>query len=471
MEENVRELRFGIATEPQTLDPLSLANTADGRSILFNVFEGLVKSDSSGTMIPAVAESFRIEENGLVYVFRLRQGILFNDGSAIRPQDVVFSYNTALEARLGSIANISTVELNAANEIVITLIEADPEFLPFLTLGIASESNPDREAIHIGSGPYMIESYSPQEELRLVKNPHYWQAGIPKIERVTIVFISNSASYIPGLIGGNIDGAILTGSTITQLDFNNFDVTPWASNMVHLMGLNNAIPPFNDIRVRQAVNYALDIQGIIDTAFFGTGEPSGSPLIPSLRHVYDASLKDPFPRDLAKARSLLEEAGLSQGFSFEIAVPSNYSMHVDTAQVMVNQLAEAGINVSIRLFDWGTWLTDIYRARNYEATIISLDGQNVSPRSFLARYQSNNNGNFINFSSSEYDMLYREVLTEADEERRISIYMELQNIVSGNAASVFIQDITGLWVFRRGLVGGVLNYPISLYDFAAMYWM
>ena len=134
--EQTAELRFGLTTEPVTLDPLNPANTADGRSILFNVFEGLVKPDSSGTLIPAVAESYRIEENGLVYVFNLRRGLLFQNGEAVRAGDVVFSLNTAAEARFPGFNNISVIESRGANEIRITLAQPDPEFLPFLTVGI-----------------------------------------------------------------------------------------------------------------------------------------------------------------------------------------------------------------------------------------------------------------------------------------------------------------------------------------------
>ena len=464
------ELRYGMITEPVTFDPLNPANTADGRSILFNVFEGLVKPDSSGALVPALAEAYRIEPDGLTYVFALRPGVLFHNGEALRPEDVVFSLNAAMAAGFTGFSQIAATGISPSGEITVTLKGRDPEFLPYLTVGIVPENNPDRERNPIGTGPFVIESYSPQQSLVLARNPNYWQADLPKLDKVTIVFVADTDRILTGLRGGNIEGAgNITGALVNQFDPKEFDILPWYSNMVHLMALNNAREPLNDVRVRRAVNYAIDTRGIIETAFYGEGEPSGSPLIPGLTNVYNESLRDPYPRDIERARRLLEEAGLPNGFSLEITVPSNYTMHVDTAQVIVSQLADAGIRGTIRLVDWATWLSEVYRGRQYEATVISLDATNVSPRSFLARYLSGSDGNFLNFANPEYDRVYNAVLAEYDESRRISLYREAQRIISEDAAAVYIQDILGFRVFAGGRYGGVVNYPIFVIDFAAMY--
>jgi len=463
----INELRYGLATEPVTFDPLNPANTADGRSILFNVFEGLVRPDSTGALIPAVAESYSID--GLVYTFTLREGIRFGNGRELRPADVVFSINTAANAGFPGLGRIERVEVSGPREVRITLSELDPEFLPYLTVGIVPEDNPDRERNPIGSGPFMIEHYAPQQFLRLARNPHYRINGVPALDRVTIVFVAGSDALITGLLGGNIDGASVTGAMLARLNPDNFDMFPWFSNTVQLLALNNARAPFNDIRVRQAINYAIDVPRIIETAFHGHGQPSGSPVIPGLARAYDDSLRDPFPRDMDRARQLLSESGHPNGFSLEITVPSAFTMHVDTAQVIVHQLAQVGIRATIRLVDWGTWLSEVYRNRNYQATIISLDARTVSPRSFLFRYVSDSERNFINFNSPDFDRVFREALVEASEERRTALYREAQRIISENAASVFIQDILGFRVFARGRFGGVVNYPVFVMDFASMY--
>ena len=467
----VREntLRYGFTTEPGTFDPLSPANTADGRSILFNVFEGLVKPDSSGILIPALAQSFTV--SGSVYEFILRDGIKFHDGQVLNARDVVFSLNTAAAVGFAELNRIQSIEIDPDNnrQIRIRLKSPDPEFLPFLTVGIVPENNTDRERNPIGTGPYIIANYAPQQFLTLEKNPHYWQSGVPSIDTVTIVFSASSDALVTGLRGGNLDGTGVTGSMLSQFRENEIDVFPSFSNSVQLVALNNARKPLDDIRVRQALNYAVDVPEIIETAFHGHGKPSGSPLIPALTHVYDERLHDPFPRNIDRAKRLLAEAGYPSGFPLTITVPSNFTMHVDTAQVLVNQLSSIGIDVSLRLVDWGTWLSDVYSARNYEATIISLDAPSVAPRSFLSRYYSTAGSNFLNFVSTDFDRVFDAILIEADESKRRDLYKEAQHIISRDAASIFIQDILGFKIFAKGEIGGVRNYPLYVTDFASMY--
>jgi peptide/nickel transport system substrate-binding protein len=144
-------------------------------------------------------------------------------------------------------------------------------------------------------------------------------------------------------------------------------------------------------------------------------------------------------------------------------------MHVDTAQVAVNQLARIGINATIRLVDWATWIADIYRGRNYEATIISFDASTVSPRGFLSRYLSTARSNFINFKSDAYDRAYNGAQTETDAGKRIALYQEAQRVISENAASVYIQDILNFKAFPKGRFGGVTEYPLYIIDFAPIY--
>jgi len=465
-------LRYGYNSEPATFDPLSSSNTADGRSLLFNVFEGLVKPDTDGNLRPCVAESVTMEELGRVYNFQLRKNIRFHDGSPLSSADVKFSLDTAKAAGFIGFDAVEKIEAIGDYSIKVTLLRPDPEFLPYLTVGIVKAGSDNRDKNAIGTGPYIIESYAVQRELVLKKFADYWQDNVPILEKITITFFADSDALVRGLRSGGIDGASLTGSLAQQLSPDQFDIIPGYTSMVHLLALNNAAPPLDDIRVRQAINYGVDIQGIIDTAFYGKGEPSGSPLIPGLKSYYENSLANPYPVDPEKARSLLKEAGYGEGgkkLALEITVTSIYTMHVDTAQVIADQLAKIGIDVSIKLVEWAAWLTDVYFGRKYQATIISLDSPVVSPRSFLSRYRSDANSNFINYSSVNFDRVFDAILVETSEEKRVALYKEAQRVISADAASVYIQDILGFRAIRAGAFGGVLNYPLYVNDFAAMY--
>ena len=463
------ELRYGFTTEPTTLDPLNSANTADGRSILFNIFEGLIKPNTDGTFKPAIAQSWTIEQNSMQYNFILRNGVRFHDGTLLTPSDVKFSLDTAIAEGFHGLGNIAEVRVRGTNQISVILKTPDPDFLPFLTVGIVKTGNNNRERNVIGTGPFRLESYTPQRNLIMIKFNDYWQNNLPHLDRVTITFYANYDSLMVALRGGSIDCAFITGAMAAQLDRRQFDIIHNNSAAVQLLALNNAVSPLNDIRVRRAINHGIDVRGIIDAAFFGEGTPSGSPIIPGLSAYYQNNLSYEYNPDLA--RSLLTQAGFTNAnrLSFEITVPSNFTMHVDTAQVIVNQLERIGVNAGIKLVDWSTWLSEVYFGRNYQATIISLDSPSVSPRSFLERYNSSSGGNFINFNSPDFDRVFSSLLTDTDSARRIELYKEAQRIVAENAASVYIQDILYFIVLRAGAFGGALNYPLYVIDFAEIY--
>ena len=471
-EETAAELHYGYATEPVSLNPLDPSRTADGDSILFNVFEGLVRPDTEGRIRPCLAESVAVEDAGRIYRFNLRENIFFHDGRPLSSQDVKVSLDTAAAAGFIGLDAIDRIETEGNLGIRVILKNPDLDFLPYLTIGIISAQSMNRGKWPAGTGPYYIESYLVQQSMVLKKFGKYWHENGPQLEKISLHFLADSDALVLALYGGSIDGATLTGALAQQLNPDRFDIVPSSSSMVQLLALNNAVRPLNDIRVRQAINYGIDIQGIIDTAFFGKGSPSGSPIIPGLSAYYEQSLANPYPFDQGKALSLLSQAGYDEGvqkFSLEITVPSNYTMHVDTAQVIAGQLAQIGIDVRIKLVDWPTWLSEVYQGRRYQATIISLDSPVVSPRAFLSRYQSDNGSNFINFSSDGFDEVYAAIIAESDENTRIALYREAQRIISANAASVYIQDILAFRAIRTGAYGGILSYPLSADDFASMY--
>lgn len=153
----VNELRYSFTSEPTTLDPLNSANTADGRSILFNVFEGLVKPDTEGRLQPCIAESWTIEQNALVYNFIISENIHFHDGSVLTPDDVKFSLETAIAAGFQGVNKIEKIEINGSNSIKITLKEPDPDLLPYMTIGIVKAGSVEREKVINGTGPFFIE--------------------------------------------------------------------------------------------------------------------------------------------------------------------------------------------------------------------------------------------------------------------------------------------------------------------------
>ena len=163
----------------------------------------------------------------------------------------------------------------------------------------------------------------------------------------------------------------------------------------------------------------------------------------------------------------MAEAGYADGFDITITVPSNYQKHIDTAQILIEQLKEIQVNATIQLVEWAAWLEDVYTNAQYETTIIGLTGK-LDPNDVLGRYASDYAKNFFKYSNSEYDELITEALT-ASEEDRISIYKECQKILTEDAAAVWICDPNQVLAVRSDLKGYTF-YPVGYIDFSKLYY-
>lgn len=462
---------LGMQTQPDHLDPF-LAATADTRSILFNIFEGLVKPDKDGNLIPAVADSYQMSGDAKTYTFHIRSGIKFHNGKAVTADDVKYSLDTAAglsggKVLVADLANIASVEIKDASDVAVHLKQADYEFLPYLTSAIIPKGYTQQDTHPIGTGPFEFESYTPQQSLVLKKNPDYWQEGLPKLDEITFKLETDSNALLMDLQGGSVDGASIANNVASQVG-SGFQLIQSNSNAVQLLGLNNAVKPFDSAAVRQAVSYAINPDEIISAVNFGKAVRSGTPVIPGLKKYFDSSLTHAYDQDTKKAKQLLSEAGYANGFTMTITVPSNYTVHVDTAQVIVSELQKAGITAKIKQVDFATWLSEVYTARNYEATIISVDGTTLSPRSYLGRYVSTAADNFVNYKSADYDALYKQATQVADETKRIELYQQCQELLSKDAASVYIQDISNLNALKDG-VKGFTPYPLYVFDASTLY--
>lgn len=240
-------------------------------------------------------------------------------------------------------------------------------------------------------------------------------------------------------------------------------------NLVQALYLNNAEKPFDDMRVRQALCYAVDRQAILDLAFDGYGSLIGSSMYPAFGKYFDDSLTNAYPHDVEKAKALLAEAGYGDGFSMTITVPSNYQPHVDTALVIAEQLKEVGVAAEVQLVEWGTWLSDVYAGRQFQSTVVGVDASTMTARALLERFASTAGNNFINYNNAEYDALFQQAVSAPDDAAQTAAYKQALSNLSANAANVYIQDLADLVAVRKGLEG-VRFYPIYVLDLSGIRW-
>lgn len=468
--ENDNSVVVAIQQDLGTLDPHEV-EAAGTEEILFNIFEGLVKCDVNGNFNPAIAESYVVSADYLKYTFKIRENIKFHNGEILDTGDVVYSIKRAIELGNSSspLKNIEDVKVTEENTVEITLKEANTDLILFLDCAIIPEGYSEQNVKPIGTGPFKFKEYIPQERIVIEKNEDYYlEDKKAKLDRVTFKIVASVDAAFLELKSGSIDiFPYLTADKTDQIK-NSYQILEGNQNLIQLMAFNNSSDVFKDVKVRQAVNYAVDKQKIIELTSYGYGVPLGSTMSPkSAAKYYNKETDSLYVTDTDKARALLKEAGYENGLEFTISVPSNYQFHVDTAQVIADQLQNVGITAKIELVDWATWLDRVYSGRNYEATIIGLT-PGLAPSDAVSRYYSSASDNFLNYSNSEFDAVFDSTIKELDEESKIEGYKKLQQLISEDAAAVYIQD-PSLLVAVKNNIAGYSFYPYYVQDMSTVY--
>lgn len=466
----------GILQDLDSLDPHK-AVAAGTNEVLFNIYEGLVKPDKDGNLVPAVASKWDITQQGKNYTFTMRDGVKFHNGDLVTVQDIVYSIkrgagllDTTDSSVVVSPALSNIKEVNKLDDMRVELIlkEADTELLGYLTTAIVPEGAKELERDPVGTGPFAFVSYKPLESFVVEKNPDYYGEK-PYLDKVTFKIVANTDAASMELQSGAIDiFPYLTDDQANQLS-GKFNIAQGNMNLIQGLFLNNKKAPFDNIKVRQALNYAVDKQAILDMVAGGKGSIIGTNMFPAFKKYYVDSLKNMYSYNPEKAKELLKEAGFENSLTFTITVPSNYQYHVDTAQVLVEQLKAVGITAEIKLIEWATWLSDVYGNREYEATIVGLDAR-LSPRDAMDRYDSKASNNFVNYSNAEYDKVLAHAISTTGDEEKIADYQRLQTLLAEDAASVYIQDPPLLVAVNKQL-GGYTFYPVYVQDMSKVYYV
>ena len=465
------EITVGIAQDlDESLDPHK-AVAAGTKEVMFNVFEGLMKPTPEGDLIPAVAEKYELSEDQLTYTFTIRDGIKFHNGDPVTAEDVGESLARCKNGGDGileveAFSNIQKMETADSRTISITLGEPDSEFLSYLTAAVLPAGYDGQDTAPVGTGPFKFVSRAAQDNIILERFDDYWGEKA-YLDKVTYKIIENADSILMSLQSGAVDlFAHLTSTQVAQLG-DDFNIEEGTMNLVQAMYLNNAVAPFDDVRVRQALCYAIDRQQILDLAFDGYGSLIGSSMYPAFGKYFDDSLTNYYTHDVEKAKALLADAGYPDGFSMTITVPSNYQPHIDTAQVIVEQLKQVGVKAEILPVTWESWLNDTYIGRQFQATVVGVDASTMTARALLERFTSTAGNNFINYNNPEYDAFFQEAVTAAEDAAQTAAYKKAEANLTENAANVYIQDLADLVAVRKGLTG-VRFYPIYVLDLAGI---
>ncbi len=468
----------GITQDLDSLDPHN-AESAGTREVLFNLFEGLVKPTPEGELEGAVASQYEIADDAMSITFTLRDGIKFSDGTDVTAEDVKYSIDryALIQGEGSAYSNIQEVKIVDPKTIQVVLNEPNAEFIYYLTCAVIPKANEANiNSAPVGTGPFKFASYTPGEQLIVEKNENYWKEGYPYLDKATFKVVAEPDMIAMELKAGTIDiYQHLVADQVSAIG-KGFDILKGSENMVQALYMNNAYEPFANEKVRQAICYAIDKDAINAMVLDGNSHLIGTHFIPGIQKYYDESTENTYKRDAEKAKKLLKEAGY-ENLSFTITVPSNLQIHISTAEVIVENLAEANITAKIKMVDWPTWLSTVYQGnpaasdashgRDYEATVIAVDNRYLAPTSWFERYQSINPNNFMNYKSKTFDEMFNKVVSETNENTKEKYIKELQKIVTNEAAAAYIEDPAILVAVNSALEGYVF-YPISAQDLSVV---
>jgi peptide/nickel transport system substrate-binding protein len=462
---------MGAVLEPPHLDPTAGAAAAIDEVVYANIFEGLTRIDRNGAVLPALAESWEVSEDGKRYSFKLREGVTFHDGSSFEASDVVFALERAraedsVNAQKALFEPIDNIEAAGDDGVVITLKRPSGNFLFNMGWGdaviVAPETAGANKSSPVGTGPFKFRRWVQGDRVELERYDDYWGTPV-QLSEATFKFIPDPAAAAAAMLAGDIDAFanFPAPEILAQFEADpRFDVVIGTTEGETILSTNNARAPFDDIRVRQAIAHTLDRGAVIDGAMFGYGTPIGSHFAP--HHPAYIDLTGHSPHDLEKARALLAEAGYAEGFDATLKLPPpSYARR--GGEIIAAQLAEIGIRLEIIPMEWAQWLEQVFRARDYDLTIVS----HTEPMD-IGIYARDDY--YFDYDSPAFKEIMAKLTAAVTQEERYALMGEAQRKLAEDAVNGFIFQLAKHGVWDAKLKGLWENSPVQANDLTAVEW-
>ncbi|MFN3688434.1 ABC transporter substrate-binding protein [Salinarimonas sp.] len=478
---SAQSLTVGLAAPPSSMDP-HFATTGQNQQLAMVIYDRLVHLDENGQFVPGLATEWEISEDRLTWTFTLREGVVFHDGSPFGAQDVAFTFERIPQVPNSPapftqrLAAIEAVETPDERTVVIRTGEPAPGLLTDLStiyivshaIGEAASADFDQGRAAIGTGPYRMVSYSPGERLVIARNDDYW-GEVPDFEEITIRFLDNAASRVASLQAGEVafidavpPNDLERLAAMPQVEV----VTAPSARMVYI-GLDqggDTTPqvrgldenPFLDRRVREALSLAINREAIVDRIQFGSGAPAGQ-FAPEGVFGHDPEIAAP-AFDLDRARALLEEAGIGEGWGLTLHGPAGRYVNDTDVLLAVGQMwSRLGIDVEVENVPANVYFGRA-TAREFSAFLVAFGittgESSLALRNVLATYDEDRgwgSNNRFRYSSPDFDAALERALAAFDDDEREAALREAARIAADDVALVPLYWEGNNWAVREGL--------------------
>ncbi|MFV1440416.1 MULTISPECIES: ABC transporter substrate-binding protein [unclassified Phaeobacter] len=460
-----------LQLEPPHLDPTSAAAGAIDQVLYSNVFEGLTRFMGDGSVVPGLAESWEISEDGLTYTFSLHKDVRFHDGSTMDAEDVKFSLDRAraedsTNAQKALFADIASVD--AVDPLTVRLTLSQPNGMMLFNLAwgdaviVAPESIESIKTMPVGTGAFAFDGWVQGDRIDLVRNPDYW--GTPAmLDGATFKFISDPTAAFAAMMAEDVDAfsGFPAPENLPQFEADpRFQVLVGSTEGETILSINNKQAPFDNPKVRAAVAHAIDRQAIIDGAMFGYGTPIGSHFAP--HHPAYVDLTGSSAYDPEKSRALLTEAGLADGFTTTLHLPPpSYARR--GGEIIAAQLAEVGITAEIINVEWAQWLETVFRGKSFGLSIVS----HTEPMDIGIYARPDY---YFQYDNVAFQQLMTDLSGTTDPDTRTKMLQQAQEIIANDYVNGFLFQLASLSVAKADLQGLWANAPTQATDLTAVSW-
>lgn len=467
-----KALNFALSGSPDTLDPHKTSGTLTFQT-LKSIYDTLAEPDMSGKIMPALAERWEVSDDALTWTFYLKEGVVFHNGSKLTSADVKATFERIKDKKIASpnakeFAAINSIEIPDDLTVVLKLKEPAAPLLATLASGWGAilskgliDAGHDFASMPIGTGPYRLKEWIRDSKIVLEKNKDYWMKGYPKLDKVIMYIIPERSVQIQGLISGQIDISymvdrdnipILQASPDVRLEKS-------LSALILVMSINCSSPVLKDIRVRQAITHAIDKQKVLDVAY-GSGEPIGTFL--DYGNAYYKDFSYLYPHDPEKAKKLLAEAGIGKETTLEMVLPQNYEPHVRAGEMYQAMLTNVGLNVKLKLVDWSTWISDVYRKAKYDLTVIGHTGK-LDPDGTLRGYGTKSR--YVRWINPRTAELVNNARMVSGFEKRKKLYDEALEIMAKEVPFMYLGSSYRNIALRKNVSDFKMTPKLDTFDF------
>ncbi len=465
------DLTIALQLEPPHLDPTSAAAGAIDSVLYSNVFEGLTRFMSDGSVVAGLAESWEISEDGTTYTFALRDGVSFHDGTTMDAEDVKFTLDRAraedsANAQKALFAGISEVIVIDPNTVEVKLSAADGNFLFNMAWGdaviVAPESIETIKQTPIGTGPFKFDNWVQGDRIEISRNTSYW-GDAPALEAATFKFISDPTAAFAAMMAQDIDAfaGFPAPENLPQFEADpRFQVLVGSTEGETILSTNNKLPPLDDVRVREAIAHAIDRQAIIDGAMFGLGTPIGTHFAPHNPDYVDLTAQSNY--DPEKSKALLAEAGYADGFTTTLKLPPpSYARR--GGEIIASQLRAVGIETEITNLEWAQWLEEVFRGKDFGLTIVS----HTEPFDIGIYARPDY---YFQYDNPTFQELMTTLGTTSDPVARSELLAQAQTMIADDYVNGYLFQLAFPTVADARITGLWQNAPTQATDLTGVSW-